>query len=385
VTATGAITGAPPAAGAGQAGKAGQSGGLRLFGGPGRYHQGPGALDLLGEVAAPFGPAPLVIGDAHVMAMLRPRLEALLAGAGLRPAFRTLEGEITRPAIAALARGAEAASVVVGVGGGKSLDAAKGVAMTLGAPAVTVPTIASNDSPTSAAVAIYDDDHVMIAVDRMAASPACVLVDTALIAAAPAHFLRAGIGDAIAKKYEAEGCMAGTGVTPFGTRPLLTALAIADCAHATILRHAEAALAACEAKAVTPDLEHVVEAVVLMSGLGFENGGLSLAHSLTRGLVRARGARDAIHGAQVAWAVLVHMAAEGRGDDDIQSLARFYRRIGLPVRLADLGMADPTDAEIDEMARLTMTAPHLANFGVPLDRAAVAAAIRRAEALGAAA
>lgn len=377
MTATGAIEGTPPA------GLPERKGGIRLFGGPGRYHQGPGALDLIGEVAAPFGPAPLVVGDAHVMAMLRPRLEALLAGAGLRPAFRTLEGEITRPAIEALARGAETASVVVGVGGGKSLDAAKGVAMILHAPVITAPTIASNDSPTSAAVAIYDDDHVMIAVDRMAASPACVLVDTALIAAAPASFLRAGIGDAIAKKFEAEGCMAGAGLTPFGTRPLVTALAIADCAHATILRHAEAALAACEAREATPDLEHVVEAVVLMSGLGFENGGLSLAHSLTRGLVRARGARDAIHGAQVAWAVLVHMAAEGRGDDEILSLAGFYRRIGLPVRLADLGMADPTETEIDEMARLTMTAPHLANFAVPLDRAAVAAAIRRAEALGA--
>ncbi len=377
MTATGAIEGTPPA------GLPERKGGIRLFGGPGRYHQGPGALDLIGEVAAAFGPAPLVVGDAHVMAMLRPRLEALLAGAGLRPAFRTLEGEITRPAIEALARGAETASVVVGVGGGKSLDAAKGVAMILHAPVITAPTIASNDSPTSAAVAIYDDDHVMIAVDRMAASPACVLVDTALIAAAPASFLRAGIGDAIAKKFEAEGCMAGAGLTPFGTRPLVTALAIADCAHATILRHAEAALAACEAREATPDLEHVVEAVVLMSGLGFENGGLSLAHSLTRGLVRARGARDAIHGAQVAWAVLVHMAAEGRGDDEILSLARFYRRIGLPVRLANLGMADPTETEIDEMARLTMTAPHLANFAVPLDRAAVAAAIRRAEALGA--
>jgi glycerol dehydrogenase-like iron-containing ADH family enzyme len=48
---------------------------VRLFGGPGRYHQGRGALDLLGKVSAPFGPAPLVIADAHVLGMLRNRIE----------------------------------------------------------------------------------------------------------------------------------------------------------------------------------------------------------------------------------------------------------------------------------------------------------------------
>jgi glycerol dehydrogenase len=362
-------------------GKTGASGHVRTFGGPGRYHQGPGALDLLGQVVAPMGRFPLVIGDVHVMALLRPRLEALLLEAALQPQFRVLEGEITRDAIAGLAHGLEATSVVVGVGGGKSLDAAKGVAMALSVPTVTVPTIASNDSPTSAAIAVYDDNHVMIAVDRMPGNPVCVLVDTALIAAAPSHFLRAGIGDAITKKFEAESCMAGSGVTPFGTRPLLTALVISDLAYTTILHDAEAALAACDANEVNEALERVVEAVILMSGLGFENGGLSLAHSLTRGLVRARGAREAIHGAQVAWALLAHLAAEGRDDSALHDLMAFYRRIGLPTRLADLGMTNPADDEIEDLARLTMTAPHLANFPIPLDQAVISAAIRRVEAL----
>jgi glycerol dehydrogenase len=358
---------------------AGAVGDVRVFGGPGRYLQGPGAIDLLGGVVAPFGRFPAVIGDRQVVTMLRSRIEASLGAMALQPRFGVLDGEITRDAIARLSQGLEGATLVIGVGGGKSLDAAKGVAMTLSVPTVTVPTIASNDSPTSAAIAIYDDNHVMIAVDRMAASPVCVLVDTALIAAAPTSFLRAGIGDAISKKFEAEGCMAGSGVTPFGTRPLLTAQAIADRAYTTILNDAEEALAACERNEVTDPLERVVEAVILMSGLGFENGGLSLAHSLTRGLVRARGTREAIHGAQVAWALLAHLAADGWPDEALRELMSFYRRISLPVRLEDLGMPDPTDDEIEEIARLTMTAPHLANFATPLTQAAVAAAIRRVE------
>ena len=66
---------------------------------------------------------------------------------------------------------------MIGLGGGKSLDSAKGVAVLLDRPMFTVPTIASNESPTSASIAIYDDHHVMIAVDRMERNPELVLVD----------------------------------------------------------------------------------------------------------------------------------------------------------------------------------------------------------------
>lgn len=356
---------------------------LRVFGAPSRYVQGPGALDSLCDLARPFGTRPLVIGDGPVMGMLGSRLVSLFDVDGFDARFGTLTGEMTRQTIAALADGdaARSSDMVIGVGGGKSLDAAKGVAVLLDLPVFTVPTIASNDSPTSAAIAVYDNHHVMVAVDRMARNPEVVVVDTDLIASAPVRFLRAGIGDAISKKFEAEACLAGTGVTPFGTRPLSTAIAIADCCYRTILAHGEAGVAACEANQPTADLEAVVEATILMSGLGFENGGLSLAHSLTRGLVKARGAKNAIHGDHIAWSLLVHLAAEERDDAMLLELIDFYRRIGLPARLAELGMDEPTDTDIDQIADLTMTAPHLRNFAKPLNRDLVARAIRRVEAL----
>ena len=356
-----------------------------LFGAPHRYHQGPGALDLLGQVVAPFGPNPLLIADAFVLTMLGDRLGAICAASGLTPILRAFEGEITYPAIDALIASLNGArpGIAVGIGGGKSLDAAKAMALKLGLPVVTVPTIASNDSPTSASIAMYDDHHTMIAVDRLHRSPEAVLVDTALIAKAPLRFLLAGIGDAISKKFEADGCRDGSGLTPFGTRPTLTAIAITDACYATLRQYGVAGVAAAARGEVTPDLEAVIEATLLMSGLGFENGGLSLAHSLTRGLVKMRGTRDAIHGDQIAWALLVQLAAEGRTDVFIQDLLQFYREIGLPTRLAQLGLPDASPAEMAEIARWTMTAPHLANLAIPVDAAAIVAAILRAEALAA--
>ncbi|RBP07316.1 glycerol dehydrogenase [Roseiarcus fermentans] len=358
---------------------------MRVFGSPHRYYQGPGVFDELGPIIAPFGPRPLIVVDALMLEALRDRLEATLGRASVTAIVKPFSGEITYAAIDDLIAelGGAVPTAAVGIGGGKSLDAAKAVALKLGLPVVTVPTIASNDSPTSSVIAMYDASHSLISVDKMPRSPEAVVVDTAIIARAPARLLRAGIGDAVAKKFEAEGCLRGTGKTPFGTRPLHTAMVIADACYQTLRAHAVDALAAVERQRVDDALERVVEATILMSGLGFENGGLSLAHSMTRGLVNARGARDAIHGDQVAYGLLVQLAFENRPDDFLRDLLGFYRAIGLPSSLTRLGMDRPTDEEVAEIARLTMTAPHLANVTPTATESGIGEAVRRVERLAA--
>lgn len=356
---------------------------FRIFGGPHRYIQGPGALSQLGAVTAPFGRQPIIIADAFILELIGPQLGTIMQSVGLEPAIRAFGGEITYPAIDALRESLDERSggIVVGIGGGKTLDAAKALAHQLGIPTITVPTIASNDSPTSASMAMYDDNHVMIAVDRMARSPEAVIVDTKLIAAAPARFLRAGIGDAISKKFEADGCLAGTGITPFGTRPLLTAIAIGDACYNTLRQHAAIALESVERNEVNDAVEATVEATLLMSGLAFENGGLSLTHSLTRGLVKARDAKNAIHGEHIAWGLLVQLVVEQRPTGEIADVLHFLRSIGLPVNLGGLGMKNPTQDEITDIAHWTMTAPHLKNLAQPVDTQSIAKAIASIEEL----
>lgn len=357
--------------------------GTRIFGAPSRYLQGPGALDNLGRIAAEFGKRPAIIADAFILEKLGDRIRTGLEDAGSQPLILAFGGEITYAAIDALksSLGDVRPSIAIGIGGGKSLDAAKALALKLELDVITVPTIASNDSPTSASIAMYDENHVMVSVDRLPRSPRAVIVDTQLIAQAPALFLRAGIGDAISKKFEADGCKAGTGITPFGTRPLATGIVIADACYQVLRENAIAALDAVEHGEVNDAVEATIEAVILMSGLGFENGGLSLSHSLTRGLVRARGASKAIHGQHVAWGVLVQLAAEHRPDAEILDLVAFHRQAGLACTLSDLGMDNPTADDIASIATLTMTAPHLQNLASPVTSLTIEAAVRRLEVL----
>lgn len=340
-------------------------------------------IDLLGPLLSHRGDVPVLVMDPPVSDLIGERVARSCAEAGVDPLVLMAAGEVTYAAVEqlSLACSGHQPTVVVGLGGGKVLDSAKAVSVRLGLPVITVPTIASNDSPTSSAIAMYDDNHHLVAVDMMDANPLAVLVDTELIAAAPSHFLRSGIGDAIAKVYEADGCAGGTGVTPLGTRPLAIAGAIARACHDTLRADGVQALADCEAKSVSPAVERVVEAAVLMSGLAFENGGLSLAHSLTRGLMRVEGARDLLHGYHVAWGALVQLEAEGRPADEVADLASFLRSAGLPVSSADLRLPRPWNEQHVAIARHTMSAPHLANLRVQVDEPAIVGAIERVDRL----
>jgi glycerol dehydrogenase len=355
---------------------------LRVFAAPSYYVQGPGAIDHLGayvpgEASRSGGAAVLI--DRTLFHSLSSRVLRALSDASVPATVIACSGEVTADRIATLAEQARTLgpAVVVAVGGGKTLDMGKGVAVALGLRILTVPTIASNDGPTSRIIATYDDHHRLVGTPQMAENPEVVLVDTELVSQAPARFLRSGIGDALAKRFEAAACRAASGLTPNGTRPLELAWYVAEACHATLLRDASAALQSAEQHEVSPALERVVEAVILMSGLAFENGGLSLAHSLTRGLMRLKGAQDQLHGFQVAYGLLVQLAHEG-DDAAFSEVGAFCTAAGLPRSLANLGATPGPDA-YDVVATATLLAPHMANCVPSPDAASLVAAMKAVE------
>jgi len=354
---------------------------VRIFGAPTRYYQGPGALDLLPRVCAGLAEMPFLVVDADVLAFVGDRLKTVFASAP--HVVAPFRGEVTAAAMDEIADQVRAsgADLVVGIGGGKALDVGKGCARRTGRPFVSVPTVASNDSPTSIALAVYDDHHQMVAVEALAGSPHAVVVDTRLIAGAPAAFLRAGIGDAIAKKFEGEASQRHGGVNAHHSFQLRTAGYIADGCYRTIRESAADALMAAGTGNPTPALEAVVEANILMAGLAFENMGLGVAHGITRGLVRLPAVARAPHGFHVAYGTLVLLASEHRDDAFLEDFMQFYREIGLPCSLTDMGLERIEPEVIREIAANTAVAPAGAYLLVPVGAAELVAAIERVEAM----
>lgn len=359
---------------------------IRTIGFPGRYLQGPDAVQHLPELLKEFFlTKPIVLMDDIVRASVGDLLLKPLATAGIETTVLRFAGECTSEAIEQLALEAERiqADVVIGYGGGKTIDAAKGIAKAHNLRLIIVPTIASNDSPTSRLIVLYDDQHRVTRVDRLTRNPDVVLVDTAIIARAPARFFAAGLGDALSKKFEATQCHLAGGLNFFGTPSLATARLLAERCYDTIIEFGLPALKQIQDHG-TPNesVERAVEASVLLSGLGFESGGLSLSHALTRGFSAHPVMSTFLHGESVAFGSIVQLVAEERPQAEVQAHIDFCSALGLPITLADLGAENASEAEIMQMATLTAAAPYIGNLTPAADAHRIARCITRADALG---
>jgi glycerol dehydrogenase len=160
-------------------------------------------------------------------------------------------------------------------------------------------------------------------------------------------------------------------------------MALARLCYDTLLEHGLPAKLAVENKCVTPSVEAIVEANTLLSGLGFESGGLAGAHSVHNGFTVLEASHHKLHGQKVAFGTLTQLVLEGRPMADIEEVLDFCQVIGLPICLEDMGVHNPTRDDIRQVAEAT-TAPgetiHATWFPVTAEK--VEAAIWAANALG---
>lgn len=315
---------------------------------PGTYVQGRDVLSTA-DTYGPLGAdAAFVLGGTTALSTARSALVSGLEAAGIEVAG--VEDDVnacTFADIDALAEAATAvgADLVVGVGGGVALDTAKGVAERIGAELAVVPTIASTDAPCSSVAVVYDEAGGFDGYIHRDDNPELVAVDVGVVAAAPARFLRYGMGDALATRFEAEAVFRADAETHAGGRPTTAALALARRAYETLDRSGAEALGAVERDAVTPAVESVVEANTLLSGLGFESGGLAAAHAFGKGFSRA-GVKQP-HGLLIAFGTVAQLVLEDREERTLEEVLDLAAALGLDNDLADLEV--PLD-RVDEVA-----------------------------------
>ena len=329
----------------------------KVFLSPGKFVLGKNELYQLGEYIGQFGSHALLIAHPEDSARVADVLKATCQTYNINLVDSGFGGECTYEEVArsALLLEQHPISCVVGLGGGKALDTAKCLADKQNLPMISVPTIASTDAPCSSMAVIYDQDHGYVENYYMKRSPAVVLVDSQIIANAPERFLIAGIGDAYATYFEAQIC-AQTGALNYGKGAgTFAAMELARLCRNILVEHGEQAVWACKRNLVVPSLEAVIEANILLSGLGFESMGLAAAHCIPT-ILYELGAVNAMHGEHVAFGLLVQFVMEGRPMEDIRQTLEFYRRVGLPVCLADLGITGPIpDALWERAAKFACT------------------------------
>lgn len=314
---------------------------LLIFGSPGRYIQGPGAIKSLGHYVAQLSEKKKawVLIDSGV-GFLVDSIKVSLQGEGIDFSISTFEGDIRFQKADKLSQEIKKKNqpdVIVGVGGGKTIDMSKMITHRLGARNIIVPTIAATDAPPSH-LAVAVDENGQIAVEDHLFNPDLILVDSEIIAKAPVRYFVSGIGDAISKKYEVLTSISVGEKNFFGGKPIFFITNLLDVCHETLLKYGLKAKKSIERKETNKIVETVITSIILLSGLLFENGGLVGAHSIANVLYNEGYGKRNLHGELVAVGILLQIILEQLPTTELKMLDGFFQRLGLPRNLTDLGV-----------------------------------------------
>ncbi|AXF65798.1 MULTISPECIES: oxidoreductase [unclassified Leclercia] len=309
---------------------------IRVVPGPANYYSHRGALARLDDFFTPeqLSRAVWIYGE-RALAGARPFLPESFDAAGAKRLL--FKGHCSERDVNQLAEASGAdRSVVIGVGGGALLDTAKAVARRLGLPLVAIPTIAATCAAWTPLSVWYNDAGQALHFEIFDDANYLVLVEPEIVLNAPAEYLLAGIGDTLAKWYEAVVLAPEPEQLPLTVRLGINgALAIRD----VLLAHSEQALADQTRREVTREFHDVVDAIIagggMVGGLGERYTRVAAAHAVHNGLTVLPQTAPFLHGTKVAYGILVQSALLGQ-DDVLRELVAAYQRFNLPTTLREL-------------------------------------------------
>ena len=354
---------------------------------PERYIQGPGELDHIKVYTDKLGKRVVAFIDQFFFTAVSEKLHEIYGDGEHKIHTFIFDSEVTMTHIDSRVEEVRPLKpeVILGIGGGKTIDVAKAVSYKLGVRFVIIPTAASTDAPTSSLSVIYKENGSHEGELFYDHSPSILVVDSQIIANAPTRFLVSGMGDALATFLEAEATRRSN--TPNlvyhddgGFRQTLAGQAVARACYEALMKYGGLAKIACDENVVTQALENIIEANILLSGLGFENNATAGAHSINDGLTALPEGKKTMHGEKVAFGCLVQLIAECAPKELLDEVTNFCLSVGLPVCLEDLSVAN-TDENIVRIAQASM---HSCwdNMPFDVDAGTVYAAIKAADSYG---
>lgn len=312
--------------------------------GAGRYIQCDGAiLRLYEEIERLGAKRPFIIGGRRALTLAKDKIQKSLDAGKISGIFYTYEGFCVAEVNEQIVKSDEFAGcdIVVGVGGGNVMDAAKHCAVMAGLPIINIPTSSATCAAYTPLSVCYNKAGQTVGTVHHKVEVNAVLVDMEILSKQPVRLLLAGIYDSLAKQYELYQRMLGVSVdeTDIG---LAASHSMSGFIYELLMRNMEAACRDTSMGKNTKTVYDVVNAIILLtgtvSGLARGSNQTAIAHKVyecSRKLYPDK-VRDFLHGELVALGLVVQIAYNGQGGE--KEFAEGLRARNIPASLSELGL-----------------------------------------------
>lgn len=349
---------------------------------PGIYFQKPGAVSYLNKYICMLGSRALLVSTrgsferygSAITAVTDDTYEILSVVVDKE----TTQSQIDKVVEEYVSLGCD---LIIGFGGGKTLDTARAAADVVGCPLIIIPTVASNDAPCSALSIIHDDNGAVLELRTTKRNPDVVLVDTDILIAAPERLFVAGMGDALATYFEAEACSKSGATTLAGAGSSDISRALSKLCFDTLMKYGPSALHAVREGMANDDFDRVVQATIYLSGIGFESGGVAAAHAINDGFSPCPEVAHLYHGEIVGFGTLCMLMLQDSDVEIVNDVLDFMCKVGLPVSFEMLGF-EPNDELLLKVADTACTKSVMGNMPFEVTSADVVRAMLKADLLG---
>lgn len=237
---------------------------------------------------------------------------------------------------------------MLAVGGGKCIDASKAAADRLGLPIAIAPTIAATCAPYVPSSVLYTEAGRLYADADNTYESIAIFIDTAILNAAPARSLAAGMADALAKYYELysvgtearQACNAGRA----WNGSAMAAFELARTTRAILEQHGINAYKAAMSHRDCVLLREMYFDVIVLTGVisGLSRGArpIQLAHGFHNAMKRQFPAemRRFMHGELVGAGILIQMGCDAHTADEIEYVRQWMRALAIPVSIREYGV-----------------------------------------------
>jgi glycerol dehydrogenase len=320
--------------------------------GCGRYLQGAGIINSIGDEILRVGHAPLIVGGKTALSITREKIEKSVSP--VCPSYRFEEHTGTcndddAKILAELAKNG-GFDVIVGVGGGVIMDFSKLIGHFADLHVINVPTSSATCAAYTPLSVRYTREGHTVGSMHYGHEVNAVIADTEIMLKQPARLLLAGIFDAVAKFVEIKHRFAGE-VTecPLG---LDWAYVLSIHSYKELFAKAEPCLEDMRNGVLSDTVEQLIFTTVaatgVISGIARGSNQTALAHKfyeMTRVLFHAE-ARPYLHGEIVGIGLLLQNRFNGE-EENSRELIDMMKKYGMPYKVSDIGV-EPTSESLEK-------------------------------------